>query len=123
MDETLAMLSPYRPGGAATTHTVTSGQTYTVKTTDATIRMDTSGGATATAVLPVPSYIGEQHTFFWFNWGVGQTPPTINTSSGSIVLVPFTGMTGANTFATTSVINEVGATYTLEWDGSEWLSR
>ena len=106
-----------------TAATVTSGQTYAVKNTDIVVRMDTSGGTTATANLPAPAYIGEKHTFWWYDWSVGQVPPVVNTTGGKL-LVPFTGMTtgGAAGLATTSVINTTGASYTLEWDGTEWVS-
>ena len=114
-------------GGSSTAATVTSGQTYQVLTTDIVVRMDTSGGATATADLPLPAYIGEQHTFYWWAWGVGQTPPTINTTSNiheTNKMVPFTGQatSGAAGLVTTTTITTPGASFTLEWDGVEWVS-
>jgi hypothetical protein len=110
-------------GIGSTAATVTSGQTYAVKSTDIVIRMDTSGGATATADLPAAGFIGERHTFYWWNWGVGQTPPTIN-ANGLQRMVPYNGQesAGAAGLVAQTTITNPGASFTLVWDGTEWTS-
>jgi hypothetical protein len=106
-----------------TAHTVTSGQTYNVSSTDTAIRFDTTGGSTATAVLPTPTYIGQRITFYWWAWSVAQVAPTINASAGK-QFVPFSGQasSGAAGLVTTTTISTPGAAYTLEWNGTEWMS-
>jgi len=113
-------------GGGGITYTaatVTSGQSYNVKTSDLVIRMDTSGGEAATGVLPAPTFIGEKHIFFWFAWGVGQVLPVVNTSGGKL-LVPFTGMSASGNagLEESSTIATTGACYPLTWDGTEWTN-
>ena len=125
--ETLAMLA--RGGGGSvpigTAATVISGQTYTLLPTDTVIRFDTSGGATATANMVAALYIGQRVTFYWWNWGVGQTPPTINSPTAPVTkMVPFAGQVtgGAAGLVTSTTITTPGASFTLEWTGTEWAS-
>jgi hypothetical protein len=108
-------------GGTAAT--VTSGQTYNVLSTDKAIRFDTTGGSAATADMAAPSYIGQRITFYWWAWSVAQVPPVINVDAGH-AMVPFQGpqSSGAGGLVTSTTIATPGATYTLEWDGTEWTS-
>ena len=110
-------------GGVKTAATVVSGQTYNLLTTDAVIRFDTSGGTTATANMIAPAYIGQQVTFYWWSWNGAQAAPTMNVDAGH-KMVPFSGQTssGAGGLVTTTTISTPGASYTLEWDGTEWVS-
>jgi hypothetical protein len=110
-------------GGAKTAATVVSGETYDCLSTDTAIRFDTTGGTTATAVLPSPIYIGQQITFYWWAWSGAQVVPTINTSAGKS-LVPFSGQasSGAAGLAATTTISTPGASFVLEWNGTEWMA-
>lgn len=110
-------------GGAKTAATVVSGQTYNLLTTDAVIRFDTSGGTTGTANMHAPGYIGQQVTFYWWSWNGTQAAPTMNVDAGH-KMVPFSGQAsaGAAGLVTTSTISTPGAAYTLEWNGTEWMS-
>lgn len=105
------LLFPTNPYTAAT---VLSGQIYAVKTSDIAIRLDTSGGTTATATLPAPSFIGETHTFFWVAWGGGQVAPTINTSA-SKTMPPYNGMASSapGGLVSTTTITTPGGNSTL----------
>ena len=110
-------------GGAKTAATVTSSQTYPVLSTDTAIRFDTTGGTTATAVLPAPTYIGQRITFYWWAWSGAQVAPTINASAGE-QFVPFSGQvsSGAAGLVTTTIISTPGASFSLEWNGTEWMA-
>jgi hypothetical protein len=110
-------------GVVGTSATVVSGQTYNLLATDTVIRFDTTGGTTATADMIAPSYIGQRITFYWWAWSVAQVAPTINVDAGH-EMVPFSGQSssGAGGLATTTTISTPGASYTLEWDGTEWVS-
>lgn len=112
-------------GGSSTATTVVAGQTYAMQTSDAAIRFNSTNGQAAgapIAQLPVPSYIGERHTFIWFQWDANQVPPEVQTDSNARVMTPFTGMTASDTFVTSSIIPQAGNIVTLMWDGSEWIS-
>jgi hypothetical protein len=102
---------------------VVSGATYTLSSSDAVIRFDTTGGTTATAQMIAPSYIGQRWVFYWWAWGAGQAAPTILSPAG-INMVPFSGQatSGAAGLVTTTTISTPGATLTLEWDGTELVS-
>lgn len=110
-------------GVVGTSATVTSGTAYSLLATDTVIRFDTTGGTTATANMIAPTYIGQRVTFYWWAWGAGQVAPTINVDAGH-KMVPFSGQasSGAAGLATTTTISTPGAAYTLEWDGTEWVS-
>ncbi len=109
-------------GGHKTAMTVRSGQSYICLATDTAIRFDTTGGTTATARLPVPMYVGQAVTFYWWAWGAGQAAPTINVDPGH-GMVPFSGQatSGAGGLVTTTTISTPGAAFTLEWNGTEWM--
>ena len=101
---------------------VVGGQTYAVKTTDRYVRISSDGGHAAPVLnLPAPTYIGEQHTFFWEFWDISEVPPVVNATAGK-TLVPFSGLASSGGTLTTSAITTPGASYTLEWDGAEWVS-
>ena len=106
-----------------TAATVASGATYNLLGTDTVIRFDTTGGTTATADMIAPTYIGQRITFYWWAWGAGQVAPTINVDAGH-EMVAFSGQasSGAAGLVTTTTITTPGAAYTLEWDGTEWVS-
>ena len=105
-----------------TVHNIAAGQTYAALTTDRYLRMATDGThGTATANLPAPTYIGEQHTFFWEFWDVSEVPPVINATAGK-TLVPFSGLASSGGTTASTTISTPGATYTLMWDGVEWVT-
>ena len=110
------------PGGQ-TAATVVSGETHTLLPTDTAIRFDTTGGTTATADMVAPFYIGQRVTFYWWAWSVAQVAPTINVDAGH-KLVPFSGQPSsvAGGLPTTTTISTPGASFTLEWNGTEWMS-
>ena len=110
-------------GLVETAATVVSGQVYPMKATDTQIRFDTTGGATATADMIAPTLIGQRATFYWWAWGAGQVAPTINVDAGH-KMVPFSGQatSGAAGLVTTTTITTTGAAFTLEWNGTEWVS-
>ena len=118
-----SLASTLEPASGTTSATVVSGQGYDVLNTDSVVRMDTSSGSTAIAVLPVPLSIGETHSFVWIDWDGDQIPPQIRANAGA-KLMPYTGMAKAGNAGLTafSTITQVGGSYTLEWDGTEWVS-
>jgi hypothetical protein len=74
-------------------------------------------------VLPAPTYIGQRITFYWWAWSGAQVPPTINASAGE-QFVPFSGQasSGAAGLVTTTTISTPGASFSLEWNGTEWMA-
>lgn len=110
-------------GLVQTAATVDSAQVYPLLVTDSIIRFDTTGGTTATANMHAPAFIGQRVTFYWWAWGGGQVAPTINADAGN-TMVPFSGQatSGAGGLVATTTISTPGATYTLEWSGTEWTS-
>ena len=110
-------------GGAGTVATVASGETYALLSTDIIIRFDTTGGTTATANMAAGRFVGQRILFYWWAWGAGQVAPTINAPAGQN-LVPFSGQaaSGAAGLAATTSISTPGASYALEWDGTEWVA-
>ena len=110
-------------GGAETAVTIDSGATTSLLATDTAIRFDTTGGTTATAQMIAPSYIGQKWTFYWWAWGAGQVPPTILAPPG-IKIVPFGGQasSGAAGLVTSTTISTPGASFSVEWNGTELMS-
>lgn len=108
---------------ASTAATVAAGAVYTLRSTDAFIRFDTSGGAVATANLLPGAFIGQTVTFYWWAWSAGLIPPVVNAPAGA-AMVPFTGQasSGAGGLVATTAITTPGASYTLQWDGTEWIT-
>jgi hypothetical protein len=109
----------------ATAATVVGGQTYTCKSTDRAIRVDSSNGLQPVINL-VAIPIGQRITIYWWNWatGAGQpVGPVVNAPSG-VLMQTFIGQAVAGNagLASTSTVTTPGATYTLLWDGTELCS-
>jgi len=105
-----------------TTATVTGGETYAVKNTDIVVKMDSSNGTRPTATLPTSGLtIGERHTFIWFAWDGSQVPPAI--SGGGNDLMPWGGMSSSGNAGLlgATTIGSTGQSFTLMWDGVEWV--
>jgi hypothetical protein len=126
VDDTLAMLWPGPASIPRTAATVVGGQTYTVKATDTAIRADSSNGTQPVIDMIAPTYIGQRWTFYWWAWatGAGQpVGPLINAPAG-INMQSFAGqaVSGAAGLVTNTTITTPGATFTLEWNGTELMS-
>jgi hypothetical protein len=126
-DATLQVLLANIGGGAAavTAATVTNGQSYNLLTTDGIIRFDTSGdGGVATATMNAPQFVGQTITFYWWNWSAAQIPPTINVIASGSKMVPFSGQQTAGLAGLVSSTNITvpGASFTIKWDGTEWVT-
>lgn len=110
---------------AGTAATVIGGQNYFMAATDTVIRFDTSNGlGTATANMTGASFIGQRITFYWWAWGGGQIPPTIQGVVSGAKIAPFGGQqaSGAAGLVGSTNITTPGASFTLEWTGTEWAS-
>ena len=108
-------------GITETAVTISSGQTTSLINTDTAIRFDTSGGTTATADMIAPSFVGQRWSFYWWNWDPNTlTPPTINAPAG-IKMIPFAGQAspGAAGLVSSTTISTPGASFELEWNGTE----
>lgn len=102
---------------------IVGGSSYQILTNNRFVKLDSSNGKAPVAVMPQPSYIGERHTLWWWNWDNTQIPPQI-TSDNNHKMVPFTGMAGGGNagLVTQTSITNTGGMVTYEWDGSEWVT-
>lgn len=125
-DASLQQILALIGGGGSTPgteHTVIGGVTYTIAKTDAIIEFDSSNGMLPEALLPADAahglFVNRTITFVWTAWNGAQVPPEISGNGNDVVA--YSGMSGSSTYVATTNITTPGGSYTLKWDGTNWV--